>query len=77
MLFRVERRVGSEKPEQTRNSVDRLDTQVTSLHHHVATLSQEVRMDIYLQKINHIICHIIENLNYRCSTFCTISFQQS
>ncbi|XP_026679954.1 uncharacterized protein LOC103509972, partial [Diaphorina citri] len=28
---------------EKKSSVDRLDTQVTSLHHHVATLSQEVR----------------------------------
>ena len=33
---------GSEKLDQTQTGVERLDTQVSSLHQHVATLSQEV-----------------------------------
>ncbi|XP_018909518.1 voltage-gated delayed rectifier potassium channel KCNH8 isoform X2 [Bemisia tabaci] len=48
--------------EQKRLNIDRLDTQVTSLHHHVATLSQEVKNAIHaLQELATTSSHVVSS----------------
>lgn len=48
--------------EHRKVNVDRLDTQVTSLHYHVATLSQEVIYQIIYILLGHMIFNIINVL---------------